>query len=107
MYKVYRTATFEREFEKLPKLEQNKIEKFEQKQLTENPFVGDKICYDFFREKRLNGRRVYYIIYKEKVIVLLVAISDKKTQQETIDEIKIHLDLYYDLVENELENNNS
>jgi mRNA-degrading endonuclease RelE of RelBE toxin-antitoxin system len=101
-FKVYRTSTFDKEFAVLPKKEQDKIENFEKKQLTENPFVGDSLGYDFFREKRLNGRRVYYLIYEDIVIVLLVAISDKKTQQATINEIKMHLSLYYDYVKDEL-----
>jgi len=98
IFKIYRTESFDRESEKIPVNEQQKIERFEKKQLKENPFVGDPLGYDFFREKRLNGRRVYYLIYKELAVVLLVAISDKKAQQETIDQIKLHLGLYYDFV---------
>jgi len=101
-FKVYRTATFQDKFNALSRKEQEKIENFEKKQLTENPFVGDPLGYNFFREKRLNGGRVYYLIYEDVVIVLLVGISDKKTQQATIDQIKLHLSLYYDYVKNRL-----
>ena len=93
-FKVFRTKTFDKEFDKLPKSEQREIERFEKK-LVENPFVGKPLGLVFFREKKLNGRRVYYLIYEDIVIVLMVAISDKKTQQATIDAIKEKLEEYH------------
>lgn len=101
-FKVYRTKTFDKDFNKLPKSEQREIEKFEKKQLTENPFVGRPLGLIFFREKKLNNRRIYYLIYEEFVIVLMVAITDKKTQQATIDNIKENLDIYYELIKRKL-----
>ena len=56
----------------------------------------------FFREKKLNGTRVYYLVYEGFVMVLMVAVSDKKTQQATIDAIKERLDSYYAYVKNTL-----
>lgn len=50
--------------------------------------------YQFLREKKLKDKRIYFLIYKEICIVLLVSASDKKTQQETINEIKLYLDEY-------------
>ena len=100
-FKVFRALTFEKEFSKLPKVEKEAIEKFEKK-LVENPYLGKPLGYAFFREKKLNGRRVYYLIYEEFVIVLIVALSDKKTQQVTIDEIKQRLGEYYALVKETL-----
>lgn len=58
--------------------------------------------YIFFREKKLNGNRIYYLVYEEFVIVLMVAVSDKRTQQGTIDDIKRRLDEYYTLVKDAL-----
>lgn len=101
-FKVFRTLTFDKDFNKLPKSEQEEIEKFEKKQLIENPFVGKPLGFIFLREKKLNNRRVYYLIYKEFVIVLMVAISDKKTQQATIENIKENLDAYYELIKEKL-----
>ena len=80
----------------------SEIQNFEIK-LSENPFVGKPLGLVFFREKKLNGRRVYYLIYEKFVIVLMVAISDKKTQQPTIEAIKNKLNEYYDLVKNFLD----
>jgi len=102
-FKVYRTKAFDKEFSKLPKTEQKEVVKFE-KEISENPFVGKPISYDFFREKKLNGRRVYYLIYEDFVVVLMVAISDKKAQQSTIDAIKDKLDEYYEIVKEALKN---
>ncbi len=56
-------------------------------QLKENPYVGDQIRYKFFREKRIREKRIYYLIYDDLMIVLIVAVGGKKAQQETIDEI--------------------
>lgn len=60
-FKVFRTKTFEKEFEKLPKKEQQEICEFEIK-LSENPFLGKPLGLVFFREKKLNSRRVYYLV---------------------------------------------
>ena len=93
MFKVFRTETFEDEFHKLPKTEQQEIKKFE-KHLSENPFVGKPLGMPFFREKKFKGRRVYYLIYEDVIVVLMVALSDKKTQQATIDAIKENIAVY-------------
>ena len=100
-FSVYRTKTFDKEFDKLPVAEQREIEKFEKK-LVENPFIGKPLGFVFFREKRLNSRRVYYLIYEELVVVLMVGTSDKRTQQATIDAIKSKLNEFYNYVKEEL-----
>ncbi len=101
MYTVFRTERFDRELEKrFSKAEIEEVEKFERKHLTENPYVGDPLGYKFFREKKLGGKRVYFLIYDDLNAVLMVAVSDKKTQQATIDEIKYHLDEYYEVIRN-------
>ena len=100
-FEVFRTPTFEKEFSKLPKTERIAIEKFERK-LSENPYLGKPLGYVFFREKKLNGKRVYYLVYEGFIIVLMVAISDKKTQQGTIDEIRQKLDEYQNFVKETL-----
>ena len=39
----------------------------------------------------LINKRIYFLLYEEITIVLLVSSSDKKSQQDTIDEIKLYL----------------
>jgi len=87
MYKVFLTKSFEGDFGKLPKEEQRRIERVKE-QLKLNPFVGKPLGYRFFREKRIEGKRLYYLIYESKVVVLLVAYGGKKSQQATINAIK-------------------
>lgn len=101
MYKVYRTETFDRQVRKLPKEEQKQIELIEQ-QLKINPFVGKPLGYKFFREKKIKGRRMYYLVYEDFVLVLLVGLSDKKDQQATINLIKNRIPEYYEVVKKAL-----
>lgn len=85
-YAVYITETFEKEINKLSGSDKKIIQNMFL-QLKENPYVGDQLRYRFFREKRLREKRVYYLIYDNLSAVLVVAISDKKAQQQTINEI--------------------
>ena len=55
-FKVFRTKTFDKEFDKLPKSEQKEIERFEKK-LVENPFVGKPLGLVFFREKKIEWEK--------------------------------------------------
>ncbi len=97
MYKIFIEEKFEQEFNKLAKAEQERILKV-RGQIRENPYVGKPLCYDWFREKHLNGKRIYWLIYENLKAVLVVALSDKKTQQITINLIKIALDYYKDKI---------
>ncbi|MCX6741759.1 MAG: hypothetical protein NTX24_01110 [Candidatus Pacearchaeota archaeon] len=85
-YAVYTTESFEKEVEKFSEADKTIIKNIFL-QLKENPYVGDQIRYKFFREKRLREKRIYYLVYDNLSAVLVVASSDKKAQQETIDEI--------------------
>jgi len=66
----------------------------------ENPYVGDQLQIKILREKRLEEKRIYYLVFDDLKAVLVVAISDKKTQQETIDRIIRYLKEYRYLLEN-------
>lgn len=92
-YSVYATEEFLNDYQKLSKIERERIEKIRE-QLKVNPYVGKPLGYKFFREKRVDGKRIYYLVYEDVVIVLMVAISDKKTQQSTINAIKMTFDIY-------------
>ena len=100
-FKVYRTKTFDKGFDRLPFAEQEMIKKFEKK-LVDAPYLGRPLGYVFFREKKLNSRRIYFLIYEDVVIILMVAISDKKAQQVTIDAIKSKLNEYSAYIKREL-----
>ena len=99
MYKIFRTHRFDRELvKKFSPQEQREVEKFEKNQLVQSPYVGDQLRYPFFREKKVSGKWVYYLIYDDLQAVLMIAVGDKKTQQETIDEIKSKLKEYYAII---------
>lgn len=90
-YAVFTTKTFDREVEKLDSDKQDRISKLFL-QLRDNPQTGDQIRFKFFREKRIDEKRVYYLIYDDLQIVLFVAVSGKKDQRETINYIVKHFD---------------
>lgn len=79
--------------EKLPKEYQAAAEKIAKK-LAENPVLGDPLGYPFLRERRIREKRVYYLVYDDLKLVLVVAVGGKKDQQATIDHIKMQLDEY-------------
>jgi|SRR3989338_3158608 len=91
MFTVIGTETYLNEIRKWPKADREVAEKIPL-QLLENPFHGKPLSYPFLREKRARERRVYYLIYEDLQLVLLVAVSEKKDQQRTIEHIKGHLD---------------
>ena len=92
-YGVYTSEEFDEDFNKLDKSLQDQISN-EIDQLKINPYIGKPLGYKFFREKKVKNYRFYYLIYDEYVVVFVIAVSDKKNQQEVIDAIK-HLLPYY------------
>ena len=91
MFKVFRTEEFERLMHKiLTREQQERVVKIEE-EISEKGFTGNRLGLNFLREKRISERRVYFLVYDDLKAVLMVSISDKKTQQETIDKIKEYL----------------
>ena len=100
-YKVFETLTFEKHQKSFFEGREKIIENLKDK-LTIDPFIGKSIYKNFFREKRffIYNRRVYFLVFKKEKIVLLIAISNKKTQQKVIDKIKSNLNTYEKYIEN-------
>jgi len=99
MFKVYRTKEFEDLMGKLlTQEEQKRVEKIEE-EIAETGFTGNPLGFKFLREKRISGKRVYFLIYDEFKAALMVSLSDKKAQQETIDKIKEYLPEFRRLIE--------
>lgn len=90
MYKVIGTNTYLKEIDKWPKDYRDIAGKIPQK-LKENPLLGNQLSYPFLRERRVREKRVYYLVYEDLKLVLLVAASGKKDQQTTINHIKDNL----------------
>ena len=91
MYYVFKLPIFEKRAQKLlnPK-ELKEVDKIIE-QLKVNSNIGKPLSYPFLREKRLKEKRIYFLVYEDITLVLLVSLSNKKSQQDTIDEIKLYL----------------
>jgi len=104
MYQVYSTKRYDKEVGKYFSAVEMKLLDNIHRKIAEQPMDGDALGYTFFRERRLGGKRIYFVIYSELNAVLMVAVSDKKTQQETIDEIKSRLKDYNVVVQEAIKN---
>ena len=101
-YEVYTTEEFDKDFKKLDWPIQQQV-KSEIDQLEINPYVGKPLGYSFFREKKVQGYRFYYLIYDEYVVVFIVALSDKKDQQSVIDAIRHLIPFYKEEIKKKLD----
>lgn len=96
---IIETKEFEREFRALPSFVQQRFERQLQK-VRENPFaLGKPLGYSWFRELKNEKWRVYYLIYDKQIVVLLVGVSDKKTQRKVIDVIQSNFRNFKDFIE--------
>jgi len=98
LYKVFRSEAFQEEISKYDKSFQDRIDKIEDK-LMSNPSYGNPLGTKWFRETRFGNYRVYYLIYDNLQAVYMVAISGKKEQQKTINTIKLFLDFFREEIE--------
>ncbi|MDP3027544.1 MAG: hypothetical protein Q8N63_07605 [Nanoarchaeota archaeon] len=93
-YAVYTLPSlYQKIIVKLSRTEKEEIQRIAL-QLAENPFVGDQLQIKYLREKRLREKRIYYLVFEDLKAVLIVAISDKKTQQKTINSILLKINEY-------------
>ena len=97
MFKVIGTDTYLEELSKWPKTDKEIADRFPLK-LSENPFQGKPLNYKYLREKKIKEKRIYYLIYSDLNLVLIVAASGKKDQQTTIH-IKDNLDEFRKVAE--------
>ena len=95
MFKIFKTEEFDKIYYKLDNNEQKRITKILFQLLEKGDVIGKPLAgLNFFREKKFNGKRLYYLIYKDFNVILVIAISDKKAQQATINKILFNLDIY-------------
>lgn len=89
MYRVFKEPKFQKKVEKLlDKHEIKELEKFITN-LKKGILAGKGLTYNFFREKKIGGKRIYFLVYDDIKVILLVGCSNKKYQQTAIDEIKL------------------
>ncbi len=87
-FHVFIPEPVQRDIDKLDKSVQLRVEKI-LKQLHER---GDKVGkplagLSFLREKKFDGKRLYYLVYGPWSAVLVAAVSDKKAQKATINRL--------------------
>jgi len=87
-YKIMKTKKFNKQLEKIPLDIKKRFEK-QLERVAEDPYnIGKPLGFKWFRELKNNTYRLYYLIYEEEVVVLLVGVSNKKMQQEYINKIR-------------------
>ncbi|MBS3123781.1 hypothetical protein J4437_04040 [Candidatus Woesearchaeota archaeon] len=93
MNEIYETEEFSRVCGSLEKFEQDWIEKIKD-QLVENLNVGKPLRFDWFREKKLGSKRLFYLINVSSKKAILIAYGTKKEQQSIINHIIINKERY-------------
>jgi mRNA-degrading endonuclease RelE of RelBE toxin-antitoxin system len=97
MNEVYETNQFSKLFDAADKQEQEWIEKIKD-QLAENLRVGKPLRFDWFREKKLGDKRLFYLVNEHTKRAVLVAFGTKKEQQKIIDHIIANKKRYLELI---------
>lgn len=98
-FAVFHSSTFDKALEGFSNDFKAWVDKMED-QLVEYPYVGDPIRVPWFREKKKDKYRIYYLIYDDVKAVYMVGISDKKNQQRVINTIWLLLDNFKEEIRN-------
>lgn len=100
------TEEFERDCSKLSLPEQQRVQKILRQLQEQGADIGKPLSgLTFFREKKFEGKRVYYLVYRNLAVILMLAISDKKAQQATINRILVDIAEYQQYVLKEITKN--
>ena len=77
MYKIFTTDEFEKDYSKLSPIEQSRVKKIFRQLKESGSDIGKPLSrLSFFREKKFDGKRLYFLIYKNIFVVLALGISD-------------------------------
>jgi len=99
MFRIFTTKEFDKDFSKLSAQEQVRVNKILKQLKDQGGDIGKPLSgLSFFKEKKFDGKRLYYLIYENFFVILTIAISDKKVQQATINSILIDLAEYHQYV---------
>lgn len=101
-YRLFTTKEFDEDFDSLDNSEKTRVRKIINQLKEQGDSIAKPLKYPYFREKRFNGKRLYFLVYKEHMIILALAIGDKKTQQETINKIVLELENYKEIIEKKI-----
>ena len=98
MFRVFTTKEFDSRFENLDESDKKIVRKIMNQLGEQGADVGKPLRVPYFREKRFGNKRLYFLVYKDFAVILAVAISDKKSQQEMIDRIISEINSYKSFV---------
>lgn len=97
-FELFETEPFSKLFKSLDKRGQAWIVKIKT-QLKINPFGGKPLHFEWFREKKFEGKRLYFLVSEKNKKILLLAFGSKKDQQKIIDHILFNKEDYWRIVE--------
>ena len=103
MFRVFTTKEFDNDFERLDESEKKRVRIIMSQLKEQGDSVGKPLGRIYFREKKFGGKRLYFLVYKEFMVVLAVGIGDKKVQQAEINKIIFHIKEYEIFIRRELE----
>ena len=76
-YAVFRTPIFDKKLKDFSDQFKKQVENIE-RQLENNPYVGQPLGTKWFREKRLGVYRMYYLIYEDlKAVYVKMQLADE------------------------------
>lgn len=93
-FEIRKTDTFSEIFVGLEKREQEWIEKTVKK-LKTNHFSGKPLRFEWFREKKFEGKRLYFFVSIPKKKILIIAFGDKKDQRKIIARILVNKEKFW------------
>ena len=103
MFKIFTTEEFDRDFDSLDASEQYRVRKIRNQLQERGDEVGKPLSgIPVFKEKKFNGKRIFFLVYNKFSVVLLLAITNKKAQQATINKILLELTEYEHFVMEQL-----
>lgn len=91
MFKLFTTREFDTDFLNLDESDKIRVRKIMSELKEKGESVGKPLGRKYFREKKFGNKRLYFLVYKDRLIVLAVGISNKKMQQNTINKILLEL----------------
>lgn len=97
MNEVYETEAFSKVVSAVETAELQWIEKMKD-QLKENLKAGKPLRYEWFREKKFGGKRLFFLINETTHKAILIAFGTKKEQQRIIEHILINKERYLKLI---------
>jgi hypothetical protein len=95
-YEVYSTDLFDKLFFTLDGAEQNWIKRM--KEQLEEFISGKPLHFSWFREKKFENKRLYFLVDEERKRILFVSFASKKEQQNIIDFILDNRDNFFEIL---------